>query len=96
MIYELHVGAFTPDGTLDAAIERLDHLRRLGVDLVELMPVNAFTGTHNWGYDGVQLVRRERALRRAAGVPALRRRCHAAGLGVVQDVVYNHLGPSGD
>ena len=73
-IYELHVGTFTPEGTLDAALDRLDHLRRLGVDLVELMPVNAFNGTHNWGYDGVLLVRRPRGVRRPGGVPALRRR----------------------
>ena len=53
VIYELHVGTFTPEGTLDSAIERLDHLVDLGVDLVEVMPVNAFNGTHNWGYDGV-------------------------------------------
>ena len=53
MIYELHVGTFTPEGTFDAAIEKLDHLVDLGVDFVELMPVNAFNGTHGWGYDGV-------------------------------------------
>ena len=54
MIYELHIGTFTPEGTLDAALGRLDHLRSIGVDLVEVMPVNAFNGTHNWGYDGVR------------------------------------------
>ena len=53
VIYELHLGTFTPEGTLDAAAERLDHLVDLGVDLVELLPVNAFNGSHNWGYDGV-------------------------------------------
>ena len=57
VIYELHVGTFTPEGTFDAALGRLDHLRSIGVDLVEVMPVNAFNGTHNWGYDGVLLVR---------------------------------------
>ena len=94
MIYELHVGTFTPEGTLDSAIERLDHLRSIGVDLVELMPVNAFNGTHNWGYDGVDWF----AVAESYGGPAAYQRfvdaCHAAGLGVVQDVVYNHLGPS--
>ena len=65
MIYELHLGTFTPEGTLDAALGRLDHLRDIGVDFVELMPVNAFNGTHNWGYDGVAVVRRPRAVRRA-------------------------------
>ena len=96
VIYELHVGTFTPEGTLDAALGRLDHLRRLGVDLVELLPVNAFNGTHNWGYDGVLWY----AVHEAYGGPAAYQRfvdaCHAAGLGVIQDVVYNHLGPSGN
>jgi maltooligosyltrehalose trehalohydrolase len=96
VVYELHVGTFTPEGTLDAAVERLDHLRSIGVDLVELMPVNAFNGTHNWGYDGVGWF----AVAEPYGGPAAYQRfvdaCHAAGLGVIQDVVYNHLGPSGN
>jgi maltooligosyltrehalose trehalohydrolase len=96
VIYELHVGTFTPGGTLDSAIERLDHLVDLGVDLVELMPVNAFNGTHNWGYDGVGWF----AVHEQYGGPDGYRRfvdaCHARGLGVVQDVVHNHLGPSGN
>ena len=96
VVYELHVGTFTPEGTLDAAVDRLDHLRSIGVDLVELMPVNAFDGTWNWGYDGVDWF----AVHEQYGGPAAYQRfvdaCHAAGLGVVQDVVYNHLGPSGN
>ena len=96
VVYELHVGTFTPEGTLDSAIEKLDHLRSIGVDLVEVMPVNAFNGTHNWGYDGVDWF----AVTEAYGGPPAYQRfvdaCHAAGLGVVQDVVYNHLGPSGN
>jgi maltooligosyltrehalose trehalohydrolase len=96
VIYELHLGTFTAEGTLDSAIERLDHLRSIGVDLVELMPVNAFNGTHNWGYDGVDWY----AVTESYGGPPAYQRfvdaCHAAGLGVVQDVVYNHLGPSGN
>jgi maltooligosyltrehalose trehalohydrolase len=96
VIYELHVGTFTPEGTLDSAVQRLDHLRSIGVDLVELMPVNAFNGTHNWGYDGVDWF----AVTEQYGGPSAYQRfvdaCHAAGLGVVQDVVYNHLGPSGN
>ena len=96
VIYELHIGTFTPGGTLDSAIERLDHLVELGVDLVEVMPVNAFNGTHNWGYDGVLWF----AVQETYGGPAAYQRfvdaCHARGLGVVQDVVYNHLGPSGN
>jgi maltooligosyltrehalose trehalohydrolase len=96
VVYELHVGTFTADGTLDAAIERLGHLVDLGVDLVELMPVAAFSGTHGWGYDGVHPF----AVHEPYGGPdALKRfvdACHGRGLGVVLDVVYNHLGPSGN
>ncbi|MDF1605304.1 malto-oligosyltrehalose trehalohydrolase [Nocardioides sp. YIM 152315] len=96
VVYELHVGTFTPEGTFDAALGRLDHLREIGVDLVEVMPVNAFNGTHNWGYDGVGWF----AVHEGYGGPDGYQRfvdgCHAAGLGVVQDVVYNHLGPSGN
>ncbi|MBC2933062.1 malto-oligosyltrehalose trehalohydrolase [Nocardioides sp. zg-1228] len=96
VIYELHVGTFTPEGTFAAAAGRLDHLVDLGVDFVELMPVNAFNGTHNWGYDGVGWF----AVHEGYGGPDGYRRlvdaCHAKGLGVVQDVVHNHLGPSGN
>lgn len=96
VVYELHLGTFTPDGTLDSAIERLDHLVGLGVDFVELMPVNAFNGVHNWGYDGVDWY----AVQETYGGPAALARfvdaCHGKGLGVVLDVVYNHLGPSGN
>jgi maltooligosyltrehalose trehalohydrolase len=96
VIYELHIGTFTREGTLDSAIGKLDHLRSIGVDLVEVMPVNAFNGTHNWGYDGVDWF----AVTEEYGGPVAYQRfvdaCHAAGLGVVQDVVYNHLGPSGN
>ncbi|HVX07331.1 malto-oligosyltrehalose trehalohydrolase [Humibacter sp.] len=96
VLYELHIGTFTPEGTLDAAIGRLDHLRELGVDFVEVLPVNAFNGTHNWGYDGVLWY----AVHEPYGGPEAYQRfvdaCHAAGIGVIQDVVYNHLGPSGN
>ncbi|GAA1948636.1 malto-oligosyltrehalose trehalohydrolase [Nocardioides panacihumi] len=96
VVYELHIGTFTPEGTLDAAAERLGHLRSIGVDMVELMPVNAFNGTHNWGYDGVLWS----CVHEEYGGPAAYQRfvdaCHATGLGVIQDVVYNHLGPSGN
>ena len=96
VIYELHVGTFTPEGTFDAALGRLEHLRSIGVDFVELMPVNAVNGTHNWGYDGVLWY----AVHEPYGGPDGYQRfvdgCHAAGLGVIQDVVYNHLGPSGN
>ena len=96
VIYELHLGTFTPEGTLDAAARRLDYLAGLGVDFVELLPVNAFNGTHNWGYDGVLWY----AVHEGYGGPAAYQRfvdaAHAAGMGVIQDVVYNHLGPSGN
>ncbi|MBT2514353.1 malto-oligosyltrehalose trehalohydrolase [Arthrobacter sp. ISL-30] len=96
VIYELHIGTFTPEGTLDAASEKLDYLVDLGVDFVELLPVNAFNGTHNWGYDGVLWF----AVHEAYGGPEAYQRfvdaAHAVGLGVIQDVVYNHLGPSGN
>ncbi|GEP32309.1 malto-oligosyltrehalose trehalohydrolase [Nocardioides szechwanensis] len=96
VIYELHVGTFTPEGTFDAALGRLDHLRSIGVDFVEVMPVNAVNGTHNWGYDGVLWS----AVTEEYGGPEGYQRfvdgCHAAGLGVIQDVVHNHLGPSGN
>jgi maltooligosyltrehalose trehalohydrolase len=96
VIYELHIGTFTPEGTFDAALGKLGHLREIGVDLVEVMPVNAVNGTHNWGYDGVGWF----AVHEPYGGPEGYQRfvdgCHAAGLGVVQDVVYNHLGPSGN
>lgn len=96
VIYELHIGTFTDEGTLDAAIGRLDDLVALGVSFVELMPVNAFNGDHGWGYDGVLWF----AVHEPYGGPdALQRfvdAAHARGLGVVLDVVYNHLGPSGN
>jgi maltooligosyltrehalose trehalohydrolase len=96
VIYELHIGTFTPEGTLDRAIERLDHLVELGIDFVELLPVNSFNGTYNWGYDGVLWY----AVHESYGGPTAYQRfvdsCHARGLGVIQDVVYNHLGPSGN
>jgi len=96
VIYELHIGTFTPEGTFDAAIERLDHLVRLGIQLVELLPVNAFNGTHNWGYDGVLWYAVHEVYGGPAGYQRFVDACHQRGLGVIQDVVYNHLGPSGN
>lgn len=96
VVYEMHVGTFTPEGTLDAAIERLPQLVEVGIDLVELMPVNAFNGEAGWGYDGVAW----NAVHAPYGGPAAYQRfvdaCHQHGLGVLQDVVYNHFGPSGN
>ncbi len=94
--YELHIGTFTPEGTLDSAITRLGHLVELGVEMVELMPVAAFDGNRGWGYDGVDLY----AVHDAYGGPAALQRfvaaAHEAGLGVCLDVVYNHLGTVGN
>jgi maltooligosyltrehalose trehalohydrolase len=95
VLYELHVGTFTTDGTFDAAIERLDHLVDLGVDLVELLPVNAFNGEYNWGYDGVCWFAPHEAYGGPDGLKRFVDACHHRGLGVVLDVVYNHFGPSG-
>ncbi|GAB4067364.1 malto-oligosyltrehalose trehalohydrolase [Angustibacter speluncae] len=96
LFYELHVGTFTAEGTLDSAVERLDHLVSLGVDVVELMPLAAFPGRWGWGYDGVDLY----AVHEPYGGPAALQRfvdaCHTRGLAVCLDVVYNHLGPSGN
>jgi maltooligosyltrehalose trehalohydrolase len=95
VIYELHIGTFTELGTFNAALERLDHLVELGVDFVEVLPVNAFDGTAGWGYDGVAWG----AVHEPYGGPDAFKRfvdaCHARGLAVLLDVVYNHLGPSG-
>lgn len=96
VLYELHVGTFTPDGTFDAAIERLDHLVELGVDLVEILPVNGFNSVHNWGYDGVAWYAVHEPYGGPDGLKRFVDACHRKGLGVVLDVVYNHLGPSGN
>ncbi|WP_236572024.1 malto-oligosyltrehalose synthase [Janibacter melonis] len=96
VIYELHVGTFTPEGTLDSAVERLDHLVDLGVTVVELMPVATYPGHHGWGYDGVDIWAVHPDL---GGPQALARfvdAAHARGLAVCLDVVHNHLGPSGN
>ena len=95
VLYELHVGTFTAGGTFDAAIERLDHLADLGVDLVELLPVNAFNGDRNWGYDGVCWFAPHEPYGGPDGLKRFVDAAHRKGLGVVLDVVYNHFGPSG-
>ncbi|MEU8233923.1 malto-oligosyltrehalose trehalohydrolase [Actinoplanes sp. NPDC048967] len=95
VLYELHVGTFTPQGTFDAAIERLDHLVELGIDLVELLPVNSFNGEYNWGYDGVCWYAPHEAYGGPDGLKRFVDAAHRKGIGVVLDVVYNHFGPSG-
>ncbi len=96
ILYELHVGTFTPDGTFDSAIEKLEYLKQLGITGVEVMPVSAFPGERNWGYDGVSPY----AVQAGYGRPAAFKRfidaAHRTGLAVILDVVYNHLGPEGN
>ncbi len=96
VLYEVHVGTFTRQGTFDAAIRRLDHLVDLGVDVVELMPVASFPGRHGWGYDGVFLWSVHEPYGGPAGLQRFVDACHARGLGVCLDVVHNHLGPDGN
>jgi maltooligosyltrehalose trehalohydrolase len=96
IIYELHIGTFTPDGTFEAAIERVPHLVNLGVTHVELMPVAEFSGDRGWGYDGVDLYAPHHAYGGADGLKRLVDNCHVQGLAVIMDVVYNHFGPSGN
>jgi maltooligosyltrehalose trehalohydrolase len=96
IVYEIHVGTFTPEGTLDAAAARLPELREMGITAVELMPLASFPGRRNWGYDGVHLYAPQQSY---GGVQALKRfvdTAHANGIGVVLDVVYNHVGPEGN
>lgn len=96
VLYELHVGTFSREGTFDGAIAHLEHLVRLGVTHVELLPVAAFDGTRGWGYDGVALYAPFAGYGGPDGLKRLVDACHARGLGVILDVVYNHLGPSGN
>ena len=96
ILYELHVGTFTREGTFDAAIEQLDRLVRLGVTAVEIMPVAQFPGARNWGYDGVGLFATQNSYGGPHGLRRFVEACHRRGLAVVLDVVYNHLGPEGN
>jgi maltooligosyltrehalose trehalohydrolase len=96
LIYELHIGTFTSAGTFLSAIEKLDHLLNLGVTHVEIMPVGQFSGRHGWGYDGVDLFAPHQAYGDPDHLKALVNACHLRGLAVILDVVYNHLGPSGN
>ncbi|ORV65177.1 malto-oligosyltrehalose trehalohydrolase [Mycobacterium europaeum] len=96
VIYELHLGTFTEAGTFDSAIEKLEYLVDLGVDFVELMPVNSFAGTHGWGYDGVLWYSVHEPYGGPDGLVRFVDACHARGLGVLIDAVFNHLGPSGN
>jgi len=96
VVYEVHVGTFTPQGTFQAAIDKLDYLADLGITHVELMPVNEFPGSRRWGYDGVGLYAPHHTYGGPVGLKLLIDACHSRGLAVILDVVYNHLGPSGN
>jgi maltooligosyltrehalose trehalohydrolase len=96
VIYEMHIGTFTEEGTFDAAIERLDYLSELGITHVEVMPVAAFPGEYGWGYDGVGLFAAQEVYGGPNGLKRLVDACHQRGLAVLLDVVYNHFGPVGN
>jgi maltooligosyltrehalose trehalohydrolase len=96
VLYELHIGTFTPAGTFEAAIERLPALRELGVTAIEVMPIATFAGDHGWGYDGVYTSAAHPAYGGPEGFARLVDAAHAAGLAVILDVVYNHLGAGSD
>lgn len=96
ILYELHVGTFTPEGTFDAVIPHLPELKELGITALELMPVAQFPGARNWGYDGVYPFAVQNSYGGPPGLKRLVNACHLAGLAVVLDVVYNHLGPEGN
>jgi maltooligosyltrehalose trehalohydrolase len=96
IIYELHIGAFTPSGTFLAAIGKLDHLVDLGVTHVELMPVNEFSGEHGWGYDGADLFAPHHSYGSPDSLKRLVEACHLRQMAVILDVVYNHFGPVGN
>ncbi|MGH7526009.1 MAG: malto-oligosyltrehalose trehalohydrolase [Gemmatimonadales bacterium] len=95
VIYELHVGAFTPEGSFDGVMPRLEALRELGITAIELMPVAEFPGSRNWGYDGVSPYAPQSSYGGPDGLRRLVNAAHRAGLAVLLDVVYNHLGPEG-
>jgi maltooligosyltrehalose trehalohydrolase len=96
VLYEVHVGTFTPEGTFDAIIPRLSDLKELGVTALEIMPVAQFPGERNWGYDGVFPFCVQDSYGRASGLRRLVNACHHENMGVALDVVYNHLGPEGN
>lgn len=96
VVYELHVGTFTPEGTIRAAAEKLDALVDLGITVVQVMPVADFPGRWNWGYDGAHLFSPDASYGRPEDLKALVDTCHAKGLSVFLDVVYNHFGPKGN
>lgn len=96
IVYELHIGTFSPEGTFDAVIPYLEELKELGITAIEIMPVAQFPGKRNWGYDGVGLYAVQNSYGGPEGLRRLVDACHKQGLAVILDVVYNHLGPEGN
>ncbi len=96
ILYELHVGTFTQEGSFDAAIQKIPHLKKMGITTIELMPVAQFPGTRNWGYDGVGLFAVQNSYGGSLGLKKFINACHAQKIAVCLDVVYNHLGPEGN
>src|SRR4051812_23623021 len=96
VIYEMHIGTFTPEGTYKAAAEQLEELARLGITVVELMPVADFPGRFGWGYDGVNLFAPTRLYGTPDDLRSFVNQAHEVGIGVLLDVVYNHFGPDGN
>jgi maltooligosyltrehalose trehalohydrolase len=96
VIYELHVGTFTPEGTFQGVASRLDYLKELGINAIELMPIAQFPGTRNWGYDGVFPFAVQDSYGGTIGLKSLVNEAHSRGIAVILDVVYNHLGPEGN
>ncbi|WP_224995277.1 malto-oligosyltrehalose trehalohydrolase [Cesiribacter sp. SM1] len=96
ILYELHTGTFSPDGTFEGITQKLDYLKELGITAIEIMPVAQFPGNRNWGYDGVYPYAVQNSYGGAAGLHHLVDACHQRGIAVVLDVVYNHMGPEGN
>lgn len=96
IIYEMHVGTFTSRGTFEAVINKLNYIKKLGINTIEIMPVSQFPGKRNWGYDGVYLYAVQNSYGGPDGLKKLVDACHKKGIAVILDVVYNHLGPEGN
>lgn len=96
IIYELHTGTFTPEGTFNSLLSKLDHLKELGINTIEIMPISQFPGNRNWGYDGVYPFAVQESYGKPEDLKNLVDQCHSKGIAVILDVVYNHLGPEGN
>jgi maltooligosyltrehalose trehalohydrolase len=96
IIYELHVGTFTEEGTFEAIIDKIDHLKSLGINAIEIMPIAQFPGERNWGYDGVYPFAAQNSYGGVSKLKQLVDKCHQSGIAVILDVVYNHMGPEGN